>query len=240
MKITKILLLLNLFAFLAGCAATNHNYFQTGKPSGKGVGELSGSISTASAVVYEITDELGSPPVIDINKKKTWSSLFAIQWNGGVTEHIDVGLALGLGCISFNLRFFSKICLFDKNNKFGIGLIPAFNFSFTPDSLLIFELPQSTNANFYLSLPISYDLSDKVTFVIRPTFGRECTKISVTDDDDPGDKYSKSICFNGRGISTGLKILLKEPGKFIYPEVSFITYDKGVHYIPFIGIACDL
>lgn len=224
-------------AFFAGCATTNHNYFQTGKPSGKEGGQGSLSLSAASVVDYEVTDELGSPPVIDIKKKKKWAPLFGIQGNGRVTEHVDVGFAAGLSCVSINLRLFSKLCLFDKNNKFGIGLLPAFNLSFTPDSLWIFDLPTATNVNFYLSLPISYDVSDRVTFVVRPTFGREYTKISVTDDDYPEDKYSKSIYFNGRGISTGFKILIKKPDKYIFPEVSFITYDRGIHYIPFIGFA---
>ena len=111
--------------FLAGCATTNHNYFQTGKPSGKGVKGLSGSISAAYAFEYEVTDELGSPPVINIHipEKKEWAPwapLFTLQGHGGVTEHIDVGLALGLGCISFNLRLFSKICLFDSLTGNGI------------------------------------------------------------------------------------------------------------------------
>ena len=98
-------------------------------------------------------------------------------------------------------------------------------------------MPTTTNVNFYLSLPISYDLSDRITFVLRPTLGREYTRICVTDDDYPEDKYSKSIYFNGRGISAGFKILIKQPDKYIFPEVSFITYDRGVHYIPFLGIA---
>ena len=34
-----------------------------------------------------------------------------------------------------------------------------------------------------------------------------------------------------------IKNLIKQPDKYIFPEVSFITYDRGVHYIPFIGIA---
>ena len=223
--------------FLVGCATTNHNYFQTGKPSGKDEGEGSLSLSAASAVDYKIADELGSPPVIDIKKEKKWAPLLAIQFNGGATEHIDAGFAAGLSCVSFNLRLFSKLCLFDKNNRLGIGLLPAFNLSFTPDSLWIFDLPTATNANFYLSLPISYDLSDRATFVLKPTFGREYTRIGVTDNDYPEDKYSKSIYFNGRGISAGFKILIKHPDKYIFPEVSFITYDRGVHYIPFIGIA---
>jgi len=237
MKTKNMLPLLICLGFLTGCATTNHNYFQTGKPSSKGEQEVSLSFSAASAVDYKITDELGSPPVIDIKKEKKWAPLFAFQGGGGITEHIDGGFAVGLSSGSINLRMFSKLCLFDKNNRFGIGLLPAFNLSFTPDSLWIIDLPQATNVNFYLSLPISYDLSDEVTFVIRPTFGREYTKISVTDDDYPEDRYSKSIYFNGRGISTGFKILLKKPDKYIYPEVTFITYDKGVHYIPFIGIA---
>ena len=58
-------------------------------------------------------------------------------------------------------------------------LLPTFNLSFTPDSLWIFELPRATNVNFYLSLPISYDFSDRITFVLRPTFGREYTKIRL-------------------------------------------------------------
>jgi len=223
--------------FLAGCATTNHNYFQTGKPSGEDEGEGSLGLSAAAAVDYKITDELGSPPVIDIKKKKKWAPLLAIQLHGGATEHIDVGFAAGLSCVSFNLRLFSKLCLFDKNNRLGIGLLPAFNLSFTPDSLWIFELPQATNVNFYLSLPISYDLGERVTFVLRPTWGREYSRISVTDDDYPEDNYSKSIYFNGRGISTGFKILIKQSDQYIFPEVSFITYDRGVHYIPFIGIA---
>jgi hypothetical protein len=222
---------------ITACATTNHNYFQTAKPSGKDEGEGSLSFSAASAVDYKITDELGSPPVIDIKKEKKWAPLFAIQFNGGATEHTDGGFAVGLSSVSFNLRLFSKLSLFDKNSRFGIGLLPAFNLSFTPDSLWIFELPRATNVNFYLSLPISYDLSDRITFVVRPTYGREYTKISVIDDDYPEDKYSKSIYFNGRGISAGFKILIKKPDKYIFPEVSFITYDRGVHYIPFIGIA---
>jgi hypothetical protein len=222
---------------ITACATTNHNYFQTGKPSGKDEGEGSLSFSAASAVDYKITDELGSPPVIDIRKEKKWAPLLAIQFNGGATEHIDAGFAAGISCVSFNLRLFSKLCLFDKNSRFGIGLLPAFNLSFTPDSLWIFDLPTATNVNFYLSLPISYDLSNRATFIVRPTFGREYTRISVADDDYPEDKHSKSIYFNGRGISAGFKILIKQPDKYIFPEVSFITYDRGVHYIPFIGIA---
>lgn len=237
MKTKNVLLFLIGLALLVGCATTNHNYFQTGKPSGKGEGEIGFSISAANAVDYKITDELESPPVIDITKRKKWAPLLGIQGNKGITEHLDIGFAAGLSGVSFNLRFFSKFCLFRKNNKFGIGLLPAFNISFTPDSLWIFELPQSTNVNFYLSLPISYDFNDKVTFIVRPVFGREYTRISVTDDDYPGDEYSESIYFNGRGISAGFRILLKEPDKYIFPEVSFISFDEGVHYIPFIGIA---
>ena len=81
---------------ITACATTNHNYFQTGKPSGKDEGEGSFSFSAASAVDYKITDELGSPPMIDIKKKKKWAPLLAIQFHGGATEHIDVGFAAGL------------------------------------------------------------------------------------------------------------------------------------------------
>ncbi|MBC8181718.1 hypothetical protein H8E88_11415, partial [candidate division KSB1 bacterium] len=78
--------------------------------------------------------------------------------------------------------------------------------------------------NFYLSLPVSYNFNNRVSIVIRPTFGREYTRMSTTDNDDPEESYSKSKYFSGRGISLGLKITYKKPDKFFYPEVTFITY----------------
>ena len=223
---------------ILGCATTNHNYFQTGKPSGKDSGSTSISLSAAAAIDYDIDDELGVPPTINIEKDRKWAPIIAANYNGGITEHADFGFTLGLSTVSINVRACSKICLFCKARRFGVGLLPAFNVSFTPDTLFGFiELPQAANVNFYLSLPVSYDLSDDVTLVFRPTVGREYSRITVTDDDDPEDKYFKSLYFNGRGLSVGMKIYIKKPDTFIFPEVSFITYDKGLHYIPFIGIA---
>ena len=70
MRCKNLVFILICLTFLAGCATTNHNYFQAGKPSGKNEGEGSLSFSAASAVDYKITDELGSPPMIDIKKEK--------------------------------------------------------------------------------------------------------------------------------------------------------------------------
>ena len=239
MDIHKLSAVLLILSFIGGCATTNHNYFQTGCPSDVEGGETSASLCIGSAVDYEITDETGKPPKITLGDEITLAPLLMLQYQAGATERIDGGFALGASLFSFNLRVFSKLCLFTKESRFGIALVPAFNLSFTPDSLWGADLNSATNVNFYLSLPVSYKFGDRMSLVFRPAFGREYTRISVKDDDDPEKNHTKSKYFNGRGLSAGLKIIYKKPDKFIFPEVSFITYDRGTHYIPFIGIAIN-
>ena len=124
MKNKKSLFILLGMILLAGCATTNHSYFQTGKPSGKNNGENSVSLCAGSALDYEITDEIGSPPVIELGNTIKMAPLLMFQYQGGATNHVDGGFALGISFISFNLRAFSKICLLTKNPKFGIALSP--------------------------------------------------------------------------------------------------------------------
>jgi len=240
-NLTKSILIFFIgLTLLGGCASTNYNYFQDGKPSGKGEGEGTVSVGVSSAVNYKINDEIGKPPEIEIKEEIKASPLVAIQGQIGATDNIDFGGALGLTASSINARIFSKVCLLKKKHKVGIGLLPALNFSFTPDSLFgCFDVPQSLNANFSFSIPISFDLSDNVTFVLRPNYASEWSRVYTTDNDDTDDEkeYKKNFKYKSRGIAVGLKIRLKNSDKFIYPEVSFITYDKGVHYYPFIGIA---
>ena len=221
---------------LAGCASTNYNYFQDGKPSGKNDGEGTMSFSVCSAVNYNIEDELGKPPEIEIKEEIKAAPLAAIQGQIGATDYLDFGGSLGFTAISINTRIFSKLCLLNKNQKLGIGLMPALNFSFVPDSLGCIDLPQSLSANFNFSVPISFDLSDNVTFVLRPNYASEWSRVYTTDNDTEKE-YKKNFKYKSRGIAVGFKIKLKNSDKFIYPEISFITYDKGVHYYPFIGIA---
>jgi len=237
----------NLLFFLFGlllftkCATTNYNYFQDGKPSGKNQGRAMLGLSVGTYVDYDVTDEEDKSPEINIGPTIKMAPLISIQAQGGATENIDVGFGLGVGVVSTNLRLFSKFCLLNKKHKFGIGLLPAANLSFTPDTLFGFiDLPSVINANFYLSLPISYDISKKLTLIARPIYGFEWSRLSVTDNDTPGDEFHKSYKFSGRGLSFGVNIKLKEPDGFIYPEVSFISYDKGIHYVPFLGISCSL
>lgn len=236
MKIKYSIPILFGLIFLIGCATTNHNYFQTGKPVGKKNSEQCIGLSLAAATDYDITYEEGRPTSIEFEEGKKLAPILSIQQNWGITENIDAGIGAGVGLISINIRGFAKLCLLDKNQKMNVGLLPAFNVSFTPDTILGFDLTNSVNVNFYVSLPISVDLGKNVIFTIRPTLGREYTRVSVKygDDDDPKN-YHESIYFTGKGVSAGFKFLLKD-NNFFFPEVNFITYDNGVHFTPFYGI----
>ena len=92
MKKENMILILMGLILLTGCAGTNQNYFQTGKPCGKDSVVFDVSINTGSAVNYKVTDEIGESPVIDIKENKKWFPLLNFQLYGTVHEHIDIGV----------------------------------------------------------------------------------------------------------------------------------------------------
>ena len=59
-----------LFALLLviNCATTNYNYFQDGKPSGKNQGKTILGLNVGTYVDYDISDEEGKTPEINIGK----------------------------------------------------------------------------------------------------------------------------------------------------------------------------
>ena len=224
---------------VSGCATSNYNYYQDGKPSGKNEGIIMLGVSVGGRVDYEVNDEVGEKPVIEIGSDKKFSPLVSILAHGGATDHIDIGMGLSMGFWSLHLRLSSIFCLVDKNHKFGIGLLPAVNLAFTPDTLFgDVELSTSSwNVNCYFSVPVSYDIHDRITMFIRPTYGFEWSGLKVKDNDEPYDQYEETYNFNGEGISVGMNIEVKKPKGFISPEVSFISFDEGIHYVPFVGIS---
>jgi len=195
----ELLVILWGYILILSCAATNHTYFQDGKPLGKKKIKAEAGICAGASTDYEISDTLGEPPKINIGSDIKLSPLLIFQGAGGVTENIDVGLGFGFGLVNINFRLFSKFCFLGKDNKFGIGLLPGFNFSVVPDTILGVASSDSRsmiNANFHLSLPISYDFNNKFTAIIRPTFGNEWSRISVKDDDNPEDEFKRSKYFS--------------------------------------------
>ena len=234
--IMKIAVAIIMVSWLMGCASSNFNYFEDGKPLGKGNVSQGCGICIVPSIDYSLVNDTIPSPEVDIGSEFTTAPLVTFHIKKGLSEHLDVGGGIGLGIFSVNLRVFSKFSLLKKENNFGIGLIPAVNFSFTPDSIFGFMdvSHRVTNLNFYLSLPVSYDVSKHFSLIARPFYGFEHSWVSLEDEEDK--KYNKTLGFEGQGIALGMKFKFKNPDQYIYPEFAIISYDQGCHYVPIVGV----
>lgn len=234
-------IVLFILLILSGCVTSNYNFFQDGKPSGKNKVNVNLGLTLGARRDLQINKEENDVQEIVFEDDVSLTPLANLNIYGGVTDQIDLGLGLSFGLFTGYMSFFSKFCLFNNTPRVGVALLTILNIGGSPEELFGFIKTNVdlTNASMLMALPISYRVDNKMTIVTRPMYGFEWLTAALYDESfSRKTRIEDSILYESRGLSLGVKFGVS--WGYVYPEVSFISFDRGKRYYPYFGIAVIL
>lgn len=228
---------------LTSCISTS-NLYQDGKTLGKD--SLDGAFSVTLHQMpryFHLDTDTAAKNQLHIGDQHDLAPWVQLHGQYGITKRLDIGGSAGTGIMfGGGAQIFAKYAMLPKESRTGIALLALGGFAYTDLDNEEDDDDEPTAAIGYLNslyaMPISFDVSKRVSLVVQPIYGIERVTLRFKDD-DPSTPRRISRTFTSYKLGAGIIVKSKKGTKIhynvttaYYPETEAVVASFGIAFIP--------